>query len=633
MKLPINSSRKTAAGSPSNHLRSQNSSLPKKHQAFIQSSEFYHQLVESLSDCVVFTTDKKGIISSWSKGAKNILGYKKSEVLGKSADIFYTASDRKKKRHEKEMQIAIKRGKAHDEGWHVKKGGAVIWGFDLTFPLYDKQGNVQGFTKIMRELTEHDELHKELQKYRDIFQYTKLGIVIGSADRKSYEWVNPAYAHMHGYTITEMLGTPIIKTFAPGYRKDVPRLLKKANEDGHLEFESYHVRKDGTLFPVNLNITAVKDENGKVLYRVSTVANISKRRRAEEEKQKFVTLIESSNDFIGMSTVKGEWTYINKAGLKMVGLKQKEIDTTRVPDLFPEEERPKIIAARDRLVQNEQLVEEMHFKHFKTGKVFPVSWGGIVLRDTTGQIVGYGTVTRDISKQKQLERQKDDFIGVATHELKTPVTSIKAYAQLLKREFEKVKDTRSADFLGRMDLQLDKLTNLISDLLDVTKIEAGKLQFSQALFDFNRLVHEVVQEMQPTTDKHEIVMKLSEPQKVYGDRDRIGQVIINFLTNAIKYSPAADKIIVRTKLKHDMVVLSVQDFGVGISSADQKKVFQRFYRAEGAELESFPGLGLGLYICADIIKRQGGKIWLKSKKGQGSTFYFSLPISKIKPLK
>jgi two-component system CheB/CheR fusion protein len=234
----------------------------------------------------------------------------------------------------------------------------------------------------------------------------------------------------------------------------------------------------------------------------------------------------------------------------------------------------------------------------------------------------------DITVRQQLEQQKDEFVSIASHELKTPITSVKAYTQILGKRFLKANDMKSVELITKMDAQLDKLTDLIGDLLDVTKIEAGRIQFHESHFDFNDLVEETVEELQRTTEKHHIEQELQPSRTVYGDHERLGQVLINFLTNAIKYSPHADKIIVSTASDTDNVTLSVQDFGVGLSKEEQAKVFERFYRVGGSDQATYPGLGLGLYIASDIIKRHKGRVWVESVKAKGSTFYFSLPMTK-----
>lgn len=236
----------------------------------------------------------------------------------------------------------------------------------------------------------------------------------------------------------------------------------------------------------------------------------------------------------------------------------------------------------------------------------------------------------DITERKQLEQQKDEFISIASHELKTPITSVKAYAQILGQRFRKIDDYKSAELVEKMDSQLDKLTDLITDLLDVTKIETGRIQYDETYFDFNELVEAVIEDVQRTTKKHRISRELPSKIMVYGDHDRLGQVITNFISNAIKYSPRADEIIVSASVDKAKLTLAVQDYGLGLGKGDQSKIFERFYRVSGTDQNTYPGLGLGLYISSEIIKRHRGRVWVESKKNTGSTFYFSLPLTKHK---
>ena len=164
-------------------------------------------------------------------------------------------------------------------------------------------------------------------------------------------------------------------------------------------------------------------------------------------------------------------------------------------------------------------------------------------------------------------------------------------------------------------------------MLDVTKINAGKLQFNDGPFDFNEVVKEVIEEMQRTSDQHEIEYSLDpEIGNVFGDKERISQVIVNLLSNAIKYSPEADRILAFSKKEQDIVTLSIRDFGIGIQADKTERVFEQFYRVSGNRRHTFPGLGLGLYISSQIIKREGGRIWVESIEGKGSTFSFSIPL-------
>lgn len=254
----------------------------------------------------------------------------------------------------------------------------------------------------------------------------------------------------------------------------------------------------------------------------------------------------------------------------------------------------------------------------------------LALTNTNGRITKwYGTNT-DITEQKELERQKDNFLSVASHELKTPVTSIKAYAQVLETMLKRSGDTKNAALMTKMDRQINRLTSLIADLLDVTKINSGRLQFEHVPFDFNEMVNEVITDLQLSAEKHEIESKLGELESVTGDRERICQVVVNLMTNAIKYSPDANRIIVYTESHGDEVQLCVQDFGIGLSRDKKDKVFEQFYRVSGTKEHTFPGLGLGLYISSEIVKQLGGRIWVNSVAGKGSTFCFAIPVQQPK---
>lgn len=232
----------------------------------------------------------------------------------------------------------------------------------------------------------------------------------------------------------------------------------------------------------------------------------------------------------------------------------------------------------------------------------------------------------DITQRKNLERQKDEFIGMASHELKTPLTTVKAFTQLLEERFRNRHEDESADYLRKMDGQIDKLMHLINDLLDISKIEAGKLVFRIQEFRLDGLIDEVLEQMQEAAEKHEIVRVGRVNGTVLADRDRVGQVLINLLSNAIKYSPPNSKIIVQAQANKENYMVSVQDFGVGVPKEDQPRIFERYFQAKGSKRDTFPGLGLGLYISSEIVKRQGGNIWVQSDEKIGATFYFTLPI-------
>lgn len=266
------------------------------------------------------------------------------------------------------------------------------------------------------------------------------------------------------------------------------------------------------------------------------------------------------------------------------------------------------------------LKKEFEIKN--ENKEFVVSITSSPIRNKNGKIIAAASIINDITAQKELEKRKDDFISMASHELKTPLTSMSLYLSVLKARVGK-SDLKTLKILNSVQNQTLRLSELVNDLLDVSKIQTGKLNFNYEVFRIDELALEVVTDLQNTTTQS-IVLSKSSRTLVYGDKFRIYQVLTNLITNAIKYS--SDKILVKiTKDKND-VTLSVKDFGIGISIEQKNKIFDKLYQVTGNNEKTYPGLGMGLYISKEIIKRHHGKIWVESKKGSGSTFYFSLPV-------
>jgi signal transduction histidine kinase len=236
----------------------------------------------------------------------------------------------------------------------------------------------------------------------------------------------------------------------------------------------------------------------------------------------------------------------------------------------------------------------------------------------------------DITEQRKLEQQREEFISIASHELKTPVTSIKGYVQIMQDIFSTTGDSMSIDLVTKLHLQIDRLNNLIKDLLDLARIRQGQLEFTESGFDINALIIEAVSEMQLGTKKHLIVADLGVPKKITADRERMGQVLNNLISNAIKYSPESDKVMITSKSTEENITVCVQDFGIGISADAQDKIFDRFFRLHDKR-HPYPGLGLGLYIASEIVKHHGGSLTVKSTPGKGSVFCFTIPVTYSPP--
>jgi len=230
-----------------------------------------------------------------------------------------------------------------------------------------------------------------------------------------------------------------------------------------------------------------------------------------------------------------------------------------------------------------------------------------------------------VSERRSIERRKDDFISFASHELKTPITSLKISTQIIEKMLSRKTDKNALLHMRRMDKQVNRLISLINNMLDVSKIQRSSLELHEEQFSLKELIEEVAETIQDSTNRI-IDRRWYYKGHITGDRERIGQVIANLLTNAAKYSPKGEKIIITVQPSGKSVTVSVQDHGMGIPKEHQSKIFDRFYRVpEGRP--SLPGLGIGLYLSSMIVKLHEGDMWVESREGKGSTFSFSIPKS------
>ncbi len=504
-------------------------------------------------------------------------------------------------------------------------------------PVKDSDGNVLHWFGTNTDITEQKETEKKLSETLALLELLLSGAPVGFAfvdQTYCYRQVNTMLAEdINGRSIAEHLGKTVEEVIGQAAWKDLEPWYEKARQgeivrdiplqQEHSSFRSSERRYVlASLYPVRTD-----EEMLGVGMVVNDITTIKRAEEAWKDSEAKLSLFVESN-VIGFlfGDIYGNISYANDALLMMVGYSRQEFAEGKVnwAKITPAEWLPideKGIAEAQAKGSCTPYQKE-YFR--KDGSRVNVLIGFILLPQKKEQSVAF---VLDITENKRLERQKDEFIAVASHELKTPVTSLKAYTQILQKVFKNKGDLQSFDLLTKMNGQINKLITLITDLLDVSKIQAGKLQLRLSHFDFNGLVTEIVDEIQRTTSQHTIHMQLADNTLVYCDRERVGQVITNLLTNAVKYSPSAESVIVRTQHLKEEITLSIQDFGIGISREKQEKVFERFYRVEGPKEDTYPGLGLGLYISREIIRRHGGAIWVESVEGKGSTFYFTLPTS------
>jgi signal transduction histidine kinase len=232
------------------------------------------------------------------------------------------------------------------------------------------------------------------------------------------------------------------------------------------------------------------------------------------------------------------------------------------------------------------------------------------------------TAITDIREQKEIDKKKDEFISLASHELKTPLTTIKAFFQLAIRDIPS--ESGSFHLIPKAARQVNRMEHLIADLLDVSRLSSGQLKYNTEEFNFGALLEETIESMRAVYPGRSLVLEKSVQVRINADRQRIEQVIINLLNNAVKYSPEGGQVLIRSKIDGGRLMVTIQDFGIGIEEKDIGKLFEKFNRIDTDH--RFQGMGLGLFLSAEIIKQHGGSIFAESKPGKGSAFSFELPL-------
>ncbi len=433
---------------------------------------------------------------------------------------------------------------------------------------------------------------------------------------------NTAAERIFGYSAQEIVGQPVTLLYMPGQQDEFIQIMDRIRRGERVNHhETTRVRKDGTILTVSVSVSPIKDKDGTIIGASDITRDITEHRRLEA---KFQRLFDSNLIGVFVSDFAGTFLEANDTFLNLLGYTRAELQARAIHrDALTSPEYHLISASAVQALQEtgSSGPYEKVYLH-KSGKQIPVLIA-VARIEHTETCIGF---VLDISERKELDKRKDEFISMASHELKTPITSLKGFLNLLQRHLTAQGGEKALYYLARMDVQVNKLTKLINDLLDLSKMQTGQLVYREEYFRIDMLVQEIIENIQGTTQTHHLLLEDQTQAEVFGDRDRIGQVLINLLTNAIKYSPGADTILVHVAKDQNKALVSVQDFGMGIAEEYQHKIFERFYQVTDPEEKTYPGLGMGLYISCEIVKRHGGQLWVESKKGQGATFHFTLPL-------
>lgn len=394
--------------------------------------------------------------------------------------------------------------------------------------------------------------------------------------------------------------------------------------------------------PDEISIDELEFKDGKIIERYGyhvTGANgnyygcswmfrdITEQRKAEriikESEEKFRLLADSMPQHIWTSDPEGNLNYFNQSVFDYSGLTLEQIHKDGwLQIVHPDDREENAKKWLHAISTGKSFLFEHRFRRYDGEYRWQLS-RAIPQKDKNGNIQMWVGTSTDIQEHKTREEKKDEFISIASHEMKTPLTTTKAYLQMLELVLEE-NNEEAILYTKKASHSVNRLNELISELLDVSKIRLGKLSYTVTTFNFNEMIEGTVENIQLTSSTHSIIKAGEVNDLVTGDKDRLQQVVINLLTNAIKYSPGAAKVFVNVAQENDSITVSVKDTGIGIAQQSLDKIFDKYHRVEEHAVH-FQGLGIGLFISYEIIQRHHGRLWAESEPGKGSTFYFTIP--------
>jgi PAS domain S-box-containing protein len=510
-------------------------------------------------------------------------------------------------------------------------------------PRYNETGEIASMIGVTEDITEIKQYQRELQaseqKLDQIISQLPAPIVLLSGPNQVIETTNESLLRFWNKTKEQVRGKPMLEVFPELKNQPFPGQWKHVFETG----EPITNREKPVLFNlpeggqrlvyVDYYYQPLSDPNGIRTGVLATVIDVT-------DKVESRTMLEKSQANLRMAidTARiGTWSADLATDMLTISEHAETIHGVDPGHSITLAQSLRMITA-DYREQVSKAIQEA----IKTGKSFEVEYTiapmdqsglrwlrstGKAYYDDKGRAINIGGTIYDVTESKQDEQRKNDFIGIVSHELKTPLTSLKGYTQILNAKAKKQQDEFAIGALGKVETQINKMSTMINSFLNVSRLESGKIHLDKEEFDLYELVNETVAETMLISPSHHIILTPVEPIIVFADRDKIEHVISNLLSNAIKYSPRGTEINVTCALTGTIASVNVQDKGMGIKPHDAERLFERYYRVESNESKHISGFGIGLYLSSEIIQRHGGKIAVDSEFDKGSTFYFTLPLN------
>jgi PAS domain S-box-containing protein len=527
------------------------------------------------------------------------------------------------------------------------------WVRAFTFPVKDESGQIREIVLMHEDITARKRAEETAERWANFFEHVQWGVVVGSGDGQTLVMMNPAYANMHGYKVEELISRPIIDVFAPEAREALVEQIRITRERGHHIYESLHIRKDGTVFPVLVESTAVRDADGGVLYLAAHVADITERRKIEEElrrsEENYRSLLENAHDIIYAHDLQGNYLTINRAGEEVTGYTRQEIlgGLNIAQVVAPEHLELAKEMTRRKLIDQTPTVYEVDIITRDNRRLTLELSTRISYQN--GQPVAVEGIARDVTERKRVEREreellereqqarreieetsriKDEFLATVSHELRTPLTAMLGWTYLLRTG--KLDSERVASALDTIERNARSQAQLIEDLLDVSRVITGKMRLDVRPIEPASIIEGALESVRPAAEAKgvRLVKRLDTGAgTISGDPARLQQVVWNLLANGIKFTPRGGSVEVSIERVDSHIQIVVSDTGEGISQDFLPYVFDRFRQADAKTTRRHGGLGLGLAIVRNLVEMQGGTVHVESPgEGQGSTFTVRLPL-------
>ncbi len=504
--------------------------------------------------------------------------------------------------------------------------------------IRDEHNKIEGILVFAYNVTEQVLARKKLERNAEMiynlymnapaFMCTLLG------PEHTYDLVNPSYQKIFGNR--KIVGKPLLKALPELEGQGFDKILDNIYQTGET-FVGIEVpiklAHDINLSPeqcyFNFSCQPIYNEykeiTGILVFGYEVTDLIRGKKIQEESDRRFRILADAMPQKMWTADANGNVNYLNQQWLDYTQKSFNELkDLNWEKIIHPDDWNNNKQIWQNSIATGEDFQLEHRFLRHDGIYHWHLS-RGLAQKDLDGKVMIWIGTHTDIDEQVKKEQKKDEFISIASHEMKTPLTTAKAYLQLLELSLEK-SDDKTKLYAKKASLSVKRLNELITELLDVSKIQYGKLNYNSATFNFNEMINNTVEDFQYSNPKYIIVKTGIIIHEITGDKERIQQVVINLLSNAIKYSPESEKVFIHMSENNSEIKVSVKDNGIGISKYNLDKIFDRYYRVEEHAIQ-FQGLGIGLYISFEIIKRHKGKLWAESEPGKGSTFYFTLPLN------